>query len=90
MMIRVLIAEEQAMVGGALAALLALEDDITIIAEVARGDEVLPAALDTLPDVALLDIEMPGGDGLAAAATLGERVPLCRVIMLTTFGAPAT
>jgi two-component system response regulator DesR len=86
MTVRVLLAEDQAMVRGALSALLSLEDDIEIVAEASRGDEVLPAALDTLPDVALLDIEMPGGDGLAAAALLQERLPSCLVVILTTFG----
>jgi two-component system, NarL family, response regulator DesR len=86
MTVRVLLAEDQAMVRGALSALLSLEDDIEIVAEVSRGDEVLPAALDTLPDVALLDIEMPGGDGLEAAAVLRQQLPSCRVIILTTFG----
>jgi two-component system, NarL family, response regulator DesR len=86
MTVRVLLAEDQAMVRGALSALLALEDDIEIVAEAARGDEVIPAALDSLPDVALLDIEMPGGDGLSAAAALRERLPSCRVVILTTFG----
>lgn len=85
-MIRVLVAEDQAMVRGALAALLSLEDDIAVVAEVARGDAVVPAALDVRPDVALLDIEMPGGDGLRAAADLREAVPGCRVLILTTFG----
>jgi two-component system response regulator DesR len=84
--VRVLLAEDQAMVRGALAALLALEGDIEVVAEVSRGDEVVPAALAARPDVALLDIEMPGGDGLAAAAELEERLPSCRVIILTTFG----
>lgn len=86
MTVRVLLAEDQAMVRGALSALLSLEPDIEIVAEASRGDEVLPAALDALPDVALLDIEMPGGDGLSAAAQLKERLPACRVIILTTFG----
>jgi two-component system, NarL family, response regulator DesR len=86
MTVRVLLAEDQAMVRGALSALLSLEDDIEIVAEASRGDEVLPAALDTLPDVALLDIEMPGGDGLEAAAVLHERLPSCLVLILTTFG----
>lgn len=86
MSIRVLLAEDQAMVRGALSALLSLEYDIKIVAEVSRADEVLTAALDTLPDVALLDIEMPGGDGLSAAAALKERLPTCRAIILTTFG----
>lgn len=86
MTVRVLLAEDQAMVRGALTALLSLEPDIEIVAEASRGDEVLPAALDALPDVALLDIEMPGGDGLGAAAELRDRLPSCRVIILTTFG----
>jgi two-component system, NarL family, response regulator DesR len=84
--VRVLIAEDQAMVRGAISALLSLEGDIDIVAEASRGDGVLPAALDSFPDVALLDIEMPGGDGLEAAARLNERLPACRVIILTTFG----
>ncbi|HKZ27970.1 MAG TPA: response regulator transcription factor [Rubrobacteraceae bacterium] len=86
MTVRVLLAEDQSMVRGALAALLSLEKDVEVVAEVSRGDEVIPAALDVLPDVALLDIEMPGGDGLRAAGELRERLPSCRVIILTTFG----
>lgn len=86
MTIRVLLAEDQAMVRGALSALLSLEGDIEIVAEVSRGDEVVPAALDAFPDAALLDIEMPGGNGLSAAAELTERLPACRVVILTTFG----
>ena len=85
-MIRVLLAEDQAMVRGALAALLSLEGDIEVVAEVARGDEVVPTALSTRPDVALLDIEMPGGDGLSAAHALRAALPSCRVVILTTFG----
>jgi two-component system, NarL family, response regulator DesR len=84
--IRVLIAEDQAMVRGALSALLSLERDIEVVAEASRGDEVIPKALESLPDVALLDIEMPGGDGLSAAAALKGKVPGCRVVILTTFG----
>ena len=87
-MIRVLLAEDQAMVRGALAALLTLEGDMEIVAEVARGDEVLPAALAARPDVALLDIEMPGEDGLDAAEALHAQLPTCRVLILTTFGRP--
>ena len=86
LMIRVLLAEDQAMVRGALAALLSREQDIEVVAEVARGDEVVEAALATQPDVALLDIEMPGGDGLAAAQALREALPTCRSVILTTFG----
>jgi two-component system response regulator DesR len=85
-MIRVLLAEDQGMVRGALAALLRLEQDIEVAAEVARGDEVLPAALESRPDVALLDIEMPGSSGLEAARALQEHLPTCRTIILTTFG----
>ncbi len=85
-MIRVLLAEDQAMVRGALAALLSREQDIEVVAEVARGDEVVEAALATQPDVALLDIEMPGADGLAAAQALQKALPTCRSVILTTFG----
>ena len=87
-MIRVLLAEDQAMVRGALAGLLSLEPDIEVVAQVARGDEVLAAALAQRPDVALLDIEMPGADGLEAAAQLRGELPECKVLMLTTFGRP--
>jgi two-component system response regulator DesR len=86
MTVRVLLAEDQAMVRGALSALLSLEKDVEVVAEVPRGDKIVPAALDVLPDVALLDIEMPGGDGLVAAGELRELLPSCRVIILTTFG----
>jgi two-component system response regulator DesR len=87
-MIRVLLAEDQAMVRGALGALLTLEGDIEVVAEVGRGDEVVAAALAARPDVALLDIEMPGIDGIAAAAELRAQLPACRVLILTTFGRP--
>jgi two-component system, NarL family, response regulator DesR len=87
-MIRVLIAEDQAMVRGALASLLSLEDDIEVVAEVERGDLVLEAARAAKPDVALLDIEMPGMDGIAAAAQLTAELPQTRTLILTTFGRP--
>jgi two-component system response regulator DesR len=85
-MIRVLLAEDQAMVRGALSALLSREPDIEVVAEVARGDEVVEAAQAALPDVALLDIEMPGGSGLDAAALLRKVLPSCHTVILTTFG----
>jgi two-component system response regulator DesR len=85
-MIRVLLAEDQAMVRGALAALLGLERDIEVVAQVERGDQIVAAALETRPDVALLDIELPGNDGLEAAGLLQSALPSCRVVMLTTFG----
>jgi two-component system, NarL family, response regulator DesR len=84
--IRLLIADDQTLVRSALAALLALEDDFTVVAEVGRGDEVVDAARLTSPDVALLDIEMPGLDGIAAAAALHTTVPSCAVLIVTTFG----
>jgi two-component system response regulator DesR len=87
-MIRVLLAEDQAMVRGALAALLTLEGDIEIVAEVGQGDKVVPTALTARPDVALLDIEMPGCDGITAAAALHAQLPACKVLILTTFGRP--
>jgi two-component system, NarL family, response regulator DesR len=87
-MIRVLIAEDQAMVRGALASLLGLEPDIEVVAQAARGDEVLDAARAAHPDVALLDIEMPGATGLDAAVALREAMPNCRILILTTFGRP--
>jgi two-component system, NarL family, response regulator DesR len=86
--IRVLIAEDQAMVRGAVAALLSMEPDLEVVAQCARGDEVVPAALEGRPDVAVLDIEMPGLDGLSAAAALRRAVPGCRVLIMTTFGRP--
>ena len=85
-MIRLLLADDQNLVRTALAALLELEDDFEVVAQVARGDEVVAAALRSTPDVALLDIEMPGMDGLAAAAALTSELPSCRLIMLTAFG----
>ena len=84
--IRILLAEDQAMVRGALAALLSLEGDLEIVAEVARGDEVIAAAVRSQPTIALLDIEMPGLDGLSAAKELRAEMPECRAIILTTFG----
>lgn len=87
-MIKVLLAEDQTMVRGALASLLALESDIEVVAQAARGDEVVGAARAARPDVALLDIEMPGMTGLEAAEQLGRELPECRVLILTTFGRP--
>jgi two-component system response regulator DesR len=86
--IRLLIADDQALVRGALAALLGLEHDIEVVAEVGRGDEVVDAALESTPEVALLDVDMPGLDGIAAAALLKKALPACQVLMVTTFGRP--
>ncbi|MCL2734926.1 MAG: response regulator transcription factor [Actinomycetia bacterium] len=86
MTIRLLLADDQDLIRGALSALLDLEEDFEVVASVGRGDEVADAAEAHRPDVALLDIEMPGLDGLAAAAILAARAPDCRVVILTTFG----
>lgn len=88
MTIRLLLADDQELIRSALVALLDLEEDFSVVASVARGDEVVEAAKTSSPDVALLDIEMPGIDGVAAAAILREQVPNCRVLIVTTFGRP--
>ena len=87
-MITVLVADDQALVRGGLVAMIDLEPDLTVVAEVSAGDQVLAAADDTHPDVALLDVQMPGLDGLTAAAALRRAHPGCRVIICTTFGRP--
>ncbi|MFC4121242.1 response regulator transcription factor [Nonomuraea zeae] len=87
-MIRVLLAEDQGMVRGALASLLGLEPDIEVVGEAADGEEAIAVAAEVRPDIALLDIEMPGTDGLSAAAGITARVAGCRVMILTTFGRP--
>jgi two-component system response regulator DesR len=86
--IRLLLADDQALVRGALAALLALEPDLEVVAEVGRGDEVVPEARRARPDVALLDVEMPGLDGISATQQLRAALPSCRVLVVTTFGRP--
>ncbi|MGW4005458.1 response regulator, partial [Streptomyces nigra] len=86
--IRVLLAEDQGMMRGALALLLGMEPDIEVVAQVAAGDAIVDAAQTHRPDVALLDIELPGQSGLDAAAELREQVPDCRVLILTTFARP--
>jgi two-component system response regulator DesR len=86
--IRVLLADDQALVRGALAAMLGLEPDIEVVAQVSSGDEVVPAAVDSKPDVALVDVQMPGKDGITAAAELHRALPSCRIVVCTTFGRP--
>ena len=87
-MIRILLAEDQGMMRGALATLLDMEDDIEVVAQAAAGDQVVAEALASQPDIALLDIEMPGRSGLDNAADLRDKLPSCRVLILTTFGRP--
>lgn len=88
MTIRFLIADDQAMVRGALAALLDLESDLEVVAEVGRGDEVLDACREHAPDVVLMDVEMPGMDGLEASAALRQALPAVKILIVTTFGRP--
>ncbi|GII32094.1 response regulator transcription factor [Planotetraspora mira] len=87
-MIRVILAEDQSMIRGALASLLSLEPDIEVVGEAATGDEAVVVATATRPDVALLDIEMPGSDGITAAGEIRREVPGCHVMILTTFARP--
>ncbi|MFC5907083.1 response regulator [Streptacidiphilus monticola] len=86
MTIRLLLADDQDLIRAALGALLDLEPDFEVVASVDRGDRVAAAALEHRPDVALLDVEMPGLDGIAAAGVLAARLPSCKVVILTTFG----
>lgn len=88
MTIRLVIADDQALVRGALAALLGLETDIEVVAELGGGTGVVSAVLEHSADVAMLDVEMPGLDGISAAAAVRSAAPTCRVLMVTTFGRP--
>jgi two-component system response regulator DesR len=84
-MIRVLVAEDLHLIRGALVALLSLEDDVTVVADVATGTEILPAAQREQPDVAVLDINLPRLDGISAAGLLSQHVPTCRTVLLTGY-----
>jgi two-component system response regulator DesR len=88
--LKILLAEDVHMVRGALVALLHLEPDLRVVASVDRGDAIVPAALETQPDVAVIDIDLPGTDGLTATAELHEKLPSCRTLILTTLGRPGT
>ncbi len=87
-MIRVLVAEDMHMIRAALVALLSLEDDMEVVSELERGDTIVETALRTRPDVAVLDIDLPGLDGLTAAEQLHEQLPECQTLVLTAFGKP--
>jgi two-component system response regulator DesR len=86
--IRVLIAEDMHMIRGALVALLSLEEDMEVVAELERGDQIVQTALRTRPDVAVVDIDLPGLDGLTAAEQLYEQLPQCRTLVLTGLSQP--
>jgi two-component system, NarL family, response regulator DesR len=86
--IRVLIAEDMHIIRSALVALLSLEPDLEVVAELDRGDAIVPTALDTRPDVAVLDIDLPGIDGLTAAEELHQRLPECHALVLTGLSQP--
>ncbi len=88
MSIRLVIADDQALVRGALVALLGLEPDIEVVAELGDGTGVADAVVEYSADVAMLDVEMPGLDGISAAAAVRRAAPSCRVLMVTTFGRP--
>ncbi|MBB4934801.1 two-component system response regulator DesR [Lipingzhangella halophila] len=87
-MIRVLLAEDMHMIRGALVALLDKEPDVAVVADVSSGDAVVPAVLEHRPDVAVLDVQMPGINGLEAASTIFEQLPECRTLILTQIGRP--
>jgi two-component system response regulator DesR len=87
-MIKVLIAEDMHMIRGALVALLSLEEDMQVVAELDRGDQIVPTALATQPDVAVVDIDLPGLDGLTAAEQLHQRLPQCQTLVLTGLSQP--
>ncbi|HUQ60519.1 response regulator transcription factor [Lentzea sp.] len=89
-MIRVLLAEDVQMVRGALVALLNLEPDIEVVASVATGDEIVSAVARNKPDVAVLDIDLPGMDGLSAATVIHDTAPETRTLILTSLGRPGT
>lgn len=86
--IRILLADDQALVRGGLAALLDLESDLAVVGEAGRGDEVVAVARRCMPDVVLMDVEMPGIDGIAATVELKAALPTARVLIVTTFGRP--
>jgi two-component system response regulator DesR len=88
--IKVLLAEDMHMVRGALVALLNLESDIEVVAEVSTGDQILPAAKAAQPDVAVIDIDLPGKDGLSAAIEIHEHLPGIHTLILTSLGRPGT
>ncbi|WP_354643033.1 response regulator transcription factor [Kitasatospora camelliae] len=88
--VKILLAEDVHMIRGALVALLELEPDFEVVASVDRGDLIVKSALQVRPDVAVIDVDLPGIDGLTAAAELREKLPACRTLILTSLGRPGT
>lgn len=87
--LRVLVADDESTIRAALAALLDLEDDLQVVAQAVDGRQALDLALLHRPDVAVIDLEMPGPDGMAVAAELRRSLPGCAVVLLTGRGRPA-
>ncbi len=87
-MIRVLIADDEHLIREALASLLDLHDDLDVVGQAASGDEALAVANATAPDVAVLDLQMPGPSGIDVAATLRTSLPGCACIIVTSHGLP--
>ena len=86
--IRLLVAEDTSILRETLVTLFSLEDGIEVVAQVAAGTGIVPAAIEYRPNVALLDIGMPGADGLSAAVELARRLPDCKVVVLTALETP--
>jgi two-component system, NarL family, response regulator DesR len=88
--LKILLAEDVAMVRGALSALIELEPDLRVVAAVERGDQILPATLEHHPDVAIIDIDLPVTDGITASEQVYQALPSCRVLILTNLGRAGT
>jgi len=88
--LKILLAEDVAMVRGALVALIELEPDLKVVAAIENGADIVPVALTHQPDIAIIDIDLPGLDGISAAAQLHEKLPACRTLILTNLGRAGT
>jgi two-component system response regulator DesR len=88
--LKILLAEDVAMVRGALVALIELEPDLKVVADIENGADIVPTALECQPDIAIIDIDLPGLDGLTAAAQLNKQMPACRTLILTNLGRAGT
>src|SRR4029077_19537060 len=88
--LKILLADDVAMVRGALVALIELEPDLKVVAAIENGTDILPTALACQPDIAIIDIDLPGLDGISAAAQLHEKLPACRTLILTNLSRAGT